>query len=537
MERRILIHGGTLIDGTGNPPYRGDLLVEGGILLAAGTVPAQVQAEHIDASGRIVCPGFIDIHRHCDAAVFGEDFGFIELSQGITSCMAGNCGMSPVPNRSATRAQLQNYLQPCLGLFDRETFTTHGEYLSRLQSVPLPLNMGFFAGMGAIRVAAKGFEPGPFSRAEMENARALLKEALDSGAFGMSVGLMYVPELYSSAEEIASLASVMKGGGGILCAHMRYETEKLRSAVEEVISAAKKAEVPLEISHFKAAGFKAWGRVLHETIELIERERAKGMDITVDFYPYDCGSSTMMQMLPPSYLGAGPGEAIAGLNNPANVQKMRRLLEEGESGWDNLSKTIGWDRTIVSSVNLKENEKFLGKTVSACVSEFGYADEADFVAQLMYSEAGKVAIINQSMSREDIDTIARLPYSSLISDALYGDMKSPHPRLTGAFPRFLRDFVRERKVLNPETAIRKMCALPARRLGLRDRGLLKPGCRADVLVFDQEQFRDTSTFLAPTGTAAGLDYGFIKGEKVFEKGKLIRRDAGEVMTGPGLRTT
>jgi N-acyl-D-amino-acid deacylase len=531
MGKRIFICGGTLIDGTGDPPRRGDLLAEEGILRVVGAVPAESQSgtEYIDASGKIVCPGFIDLHRHCDTAVFGEDFGFIELSQGITSCMVGNCGMSPVPNRSAVRDQLQNYLQPCLGLFDKETFTTHGEYLARLRSVPLPLNMGFFAGMGAIRIAAKGFGAEPFSQVEMEKARALLDEALDAGAFGMSIGLMYVPELYSSEEEIAALASVMRGGRGILCAHMRYETEKLLSAVQEVISIAKQAEVPLEISHFKAAGFKAWGRILYETIELIEAERAKGMDITVDFYPYDCGSSTMMQMIPPGYLSMGPDEAIAGLNNPANVQKMRRLLEEGENGWDNLSKTIGWDRTIISSVTLKENEKFLGKTVAACVNEFRYVDEADFVAQLMYSERGRVAIVNQSMSQEDIDTIARLPYSSLISDALYGDMKRPHPRLTGAFPRFLRNFVRERKILNPETAIRKMSALPARRLGLGDRGLLKPGYRADILVFDPAQFRDTSTFPAPAGTAAGLDYGFIKGEKVFEKGRLLRRDAGEVL--------
>jgi N-acyl-D-amino-acid deacylase len=531
MGKRIFIYSGTLIDGTGAPPRQGDLLVEEGILRVVGAAPAENQSgtEHIDASGKIVCPGFIDLHRHCDTAVFGEDFGFIELSQGITSCLAGNCGMSPVPNRPAFRTQLQNYLQPCLGLPGKETFTTHSEYLAKLQSVPIPLNMGFFAGMGAIRIAAKGFGAEPFSPAEMEKARALLEEALDAGAFGMSIGLMYVPELYSSEEEIAALASVMRGGRGILCAHMRYETEKLLSAVQEVISIAKQAEVPLEISHFKAAGFKAWGRILRETIELIEAERAKGMDITVDFYPYDCGSSTMMQMIPPGYLSMGLDEAISGLNNPANVQKMRRLLEEGENGWDNLSKTIGWDRTIISSVTLKENEKFLGKTVAACVNEFRYVDEVDFVAQLMYSERGKVAIINQSMSQEDIDTIARLPYSSLISDALYGDMKRPHPRLTGAFPRFLRNFVQERKILKLETAIRKMTALPARRLGLENRGLLKPGCKADILVFDPAQFRDTSTFPAPTGTAAGLDYGFINGEKVFDKGRLLRRDAGEIL--------
>jgi N-acyl-D-amino-acid deacylase len=255
------------------------------------------------------------------------------------------------------------------------------------------------------------------------------------------------------------------------------------------------------------------------------------MDITVDFYPYDCGSSTMMQMLPPGYLSMGVEEAIAGLNKSANVEKMRRLLIEGEEGWDNLSQTIGWDRTIISSVSLEENKKYLGKNVSACTREFGFKDEAEFVAQLMYAEQGKVAIINQSMSQEDIDAVARLPYSSLISDALYGDMKRPHPRLTGAFPRFLRDFVMERKVLKLEEAIHKMTCGPAKRLGLSDRGLLKPGYRADILVFDPASFQDRSTYLSPAEQAVGLDKVLINGQQVLKNGKIIRRDAGQILSG------
>jgi N-acyl-D-amino-acid deacylase len=320
----------------------------------------------------------------------------------------------------------------------------------------------------------------------------------------------------------------MKGRKGILCTHMRWETEHLVKAVKEVIAIAKKAEVPLEISHFKAAGVKAWHGVLHEAIDCIEAERARGMDVTVDFYPYDCGSSTMMQMLPPGYLAMGVEKAIAGLNQRENVEKMRKLLIEGEKDWDNLSQTIGWDRTIISSVDLEENRKFLGKSVTAAAREYGYQDEAEMVAQLMYSEKGKVAIINQSMSVEDIDTIARLPYSSLISDALYGDMKNPHPRLYGAFPRFLRDFVQERKVLDLPAAIRKMTAMPATRVGLDDRGLLQPGRRADILVFDPAKFRDQADYLDPARLSTGLDYAIIGGKTAFRGGTLLRRDAGTV---------
>ncbi|GHV13500.1 dihydroorotase [Spirochaetia bacterium] len=540
-----IIRGGLIADGSGGALYAGDILIRGSLIEAVetpgrldaaihtpGAANAAVNAEVIDTGGKIVCPGFIDMHRHHDIAVFNEGFGDIEIKQGITSCFAGNCGMAPVPNVPAFKAQLQNYLSPCLGPFDSinatYSFSTHREYLEQLQKIPLPLNMGFYAGMGAIKIAVKGFSAAPFSADEMKAAQKYLEEAMDCGAAGLSIGLMYIPEAFGNAKEIAALARVMKGRG-ILCTHMRWETENLVRAVKEVIDVAKEAEVPLEISHFKAAGTKAWHGVLREAIDLIENERADGMDITVDFYPYDCGSSTMMQMLPPGYLSMGVEEAIAGLNNPVNVEKMRRLLIEGEEGWDNLSQTIGWDRTIISSVSLEENKKYLGKNVGACTQEFGFRDEAEFIAQLMYGEQGKVAIINQSMSQEDIDTIARLPYSSLISDALYGDMKRPHPRLTGAFPCFLRDFVRDRKILKLEEAIHKMTSRPAQRLGLSDRGLLKPGYRADVLVFDPASFRDKATYLSPTEQAVGLDHVLIGGQQVLIDGKIIRRDAGQVI--------
>jgi N-acyl-D-amino-acid deacylase len=529
----VLIRNGLIVDGSGNAPYKGACLVEDGFIreLWRERVPAAVEkrtnAEVIDAAGRIVCPGFVDLHRHCDIAILREDFGLIELSQGITSCFAGNCGMSPVPNVSAFRQSLENYLEPCLGSFKNETFSAHSDYLKRLESAaPLAVNMGFFAGMGAIRIAVKGFDPSPFTASEMDAARGLLRDALDCGAYGLSIGLMYAPELYSSADEIAALASVMKSEGGLLCTHMRWETERLGKAVQEVIHIAKKAEVPLEISHFKAAGVAAWHDVLYRAIEIIDAERGRGADITVDFYPYDCGSSTMMQMLPPSYLAVGVDKAVEGLKNRENVERIRKLLASGEPNWDNLSKTIGWDRTIISSVNMEENRKFLGKSVSACVKEYGFRDEAKMAAQLMYSEKGKVTIINQSMSLEDIDTIARLPYSSLISDSLYGDMNNPHPRLYGSFPRFLRDFVRERGILDIAEAVRKMTSLPAQRAGLNDRGLLLPNYRADIIIFDPAAFRDNADYLNPATLASGLDYAIINGKIVYCDGRMLCRPAG-----------
>lgn len=525
----LLIRGGTVIDGTGAHGFTGDVLIEGGIILEAGR-SGDWDGETVDAAGKLVCPGFIDLHRHCDLAAFREGFGRIELAQGITSCFAGNCGMAPVPNVPSSKPELQKYLQPCLGSFEAEDFSSHRQYAERLKSVPLPLNFGFYAGLGAIKIAVKGFSSAPLTVGEIDQARKYLSEALECGAFGLSIGLMYVPEAYSTPREIADIASVMKGTGRVLFAHIRSESSGLLQSVEEAVAIAKKAEVPLQICHFKAAGKKTHGEPLLRAIELIEKERAGGADITVDFYPYNCGASTMMQMLPPSFLSGGVDKAIASLGSPANVEKMRRLLLEGEPGWDNLSQTIGWDNTIISAVGLPENHNFLGMSVTECAEKSGCRDEADFVAALMYAEEGQVSIINRSMSREDIDTIARLPYSMLISDSLYGDMKRPHPRLTGSFPCFLREYSLERGVLPPEEAIRKMTSLPANRVGLSDRGLLKKGCRADILVFDPLRFRAASTYSSPAATAEGLDLALIGGKIVWRGGELADGTQGQLLT-------
>lgn len=525
----LLIRGGTVIDGTGAPGFTGDILAGDGTVLAMGSLGGW-DGGTVDAAGKYVCPGFIDLHRHCDLAAFREDFGRIELAQGITACFAGNCGMAPVPNTPLSKPELQKYLQPCLGSFEGETFSSHSQYAERLKNKPLPLNFGFYAGLGAIKIAVKGFSSEPLSPGEVRLAKAYLAEALERGAFGLSIGLMYVPEAYSAPREIAEIASVMSGKGHVLFAHIRSESSGLIQSVEEAVAIAKMAGVPLQICHFKAAGKKTRGEPLLRAIEFIEKERAAGTDITVDFYPYSRGASTMMQMLPPSFLGGGVDKAICSLGDPAAVEKLRRLLSEGEAGWDNLSQTIGWDNTIISAVGLPENYKFLGMSVTECAEKFGYRDETDFVAALMYSEEGRVSIINRSMSREDIDTIARLPYSMLISDSLYGDMKRPHPRLTGSFPRFLREYSLERGVLPPEEAIRKMTSLPASRIGLTDRGILRKGCRADILVFDPLRFRAASTYSSPAEIAEGLDLALIGGKAVWRGGELLDGTQGRLLS-------
>jgi N-acyl-D-amino-acid deacylase len=392
------------------------------------------EAKSIDADGRVVCPGFIDLHRHADLAVLSEGYGKIELSQGITTAVMGNCGKSAAPSPPGSAAG----------------FSDFADYVDKIKAAKPRINTGLFAGLGTIRTAVKGYSGSPFTEAETAAARELLTQALDSGALGATTGLIYVPETYSTAEEVAKIASVMSGRG-VLAIHMRWETERLTDGVAEALRIAKLAEVPLHISHFKAAGQKAWeNNAMDRAIELIENERAGGMDVTVDFYPYDCGSAPLTQMIPPSLLEGDFIAQIRKLGTPDGITALRKLLREGEAGWDNLSEAIGWENIYVATANLQENKRFIGKSAAEAVSQFGYEDVAEFVGKLLASEDGNVININRSMRQEDMDKAALLPYSSVISDSIYKDLLHCHPRLYGSFPKFLREYVRERKLLSLE---------------------------------------------------------------------------------------
>jgi len=305
---------------------------------------------------------------------------------------------------------------------------------------------------------------------------------------------------------------------------MRWETERLVDGVDEMIRIGKLAEVPIHISHFKAAGRIAWEiNAMDQAIEHIEAERARGMDITVDFYPYDCGSAMLSQMVPPSLLQGDIDARIQELGTPEGIVALRRLLCDGEPGWDNLSASIGWDQIYIMSAKLPENKRFVGKTGTESVDAFGYEDPAALVGTILASEKGDVININRSMRQEDIDKVAQLPYAHLISDSLYGDMLRPHPRLFGAFPKFLREYVRERKLLTLETAIHKMTGMPARRAFQGKIGLLRPGYRADVLVFSSDAFQDQATYDEPIQLAEGLDYMFVGGRLKTKNGRLLSR--------------
>ena len=533
--KRIWIRGGLLVDGSGREPEIGDLVIEGDRILSIGE-PGGPGDKIIDARGRVVCPGFIDIHRHCDAKFLTDPgMGKVLLAQGITTTVTGNCGMSltPAPEDPSKKEEMYNFMEAVLGSGCGELgLSSYREYLDRLQKQPLPVNVMSMVGTGSVKITVKGFSDGPYTPKEREEAAALIAEALRAGAAGVSCGIMYIPECYSSAEEFAAILKPLGQAGRVLTAHIRGEGDSLVSSVREIIAIGRQAGCPVEISHFKCCGIENWRKGIHEAIVLIEEARREGQDVTCDFYPYEGGSTALTTMLPPCFVQGDMAAALERLGIPAGVEEFRQAAARRYPDWDNYAVTLGWDRILISGVAHPETRPFLGLTVEEAGRRLGFSDSAACAAYLMHKDQGKTAIINMSMCQEDIDTVARLPYSLVISDAIYGDTDTPHPRMYGAFPKIIRKYVQERRVLTLPQAIAKMTALPAKRMKLAGRGILAPGAFADVLVFDPCRFRDRATFAQPAQLAEGLDYAFINGRLAWQMGRQACPSAGQCVIFP-----
>jgi N-acyl-D-aspartate/D-glutamate deacylase len=513
----ILIQGGAVYDGSGAPPIEADVLIEGERIAAIGArLAVPPDAEVIDAHARVVCPGFIDTHRHADVAAFvARDFGQTELAQGVTTTVVGNCGMSPVPAVGPALDEYQRYVEPVVGQIPSGRFFTDYEtYTAALKQLSLPLNMGFLAGAGAIKTAVKGFAKTAFTADEMKRATAYIGQAMECGALGLSFGVMYQPECYSTREELTTLARA--AAGRTLCAHIRGEGDSLVASVREVIDVARDARLPLNISHFKATGIANWRDAIFRAIESIEAARNAGQLVTADFYPYDGGSTTILSLIPPCVLEDSASALVRKLQTPVGKEQLRDEIRKTHAGWDNMAASIGWERVIISSVMSAEHAKFCGKSMAAITSEYGYEEPVDLLRELVISEEGRVGIIVLSMAQDDIDAVVRLPWTALISDALYGNAVNPHPRLNGAFPRLLRDYTRERRLLAFEEAIHKMTLMGAERFNIRERGALRAGYYADALIFAAERFIDHADYQRPTLQATGM-------ETIILNGKIVRR--------------
>lgn len=521
-----------IYDGTGAEPYVGAVAIQEDriVQVVKGAVPAGIteNAEIIDAAGKNVTPGLIDIHRHCDIKPFyGTDYGRVLLAQGITTTVVGNCGfsMTPVPQDPTAAKEMQDYAEPVVGPA-YEGIHTFPEYMQALETKKLPVNTASMIGAGTVKIAVKGFSDTAYTEPEMERAQQYIQEALESGAVGVSAGVMYLPECYSTTDEYAALLAPMRKYKVPLCVHIRGEGDSLTESIREVIEIGRKVGCPVEISHFKSCGLANWGKEIHKAIALIEEARSKGQDVTCDFYPYVGGSTTLVTMVPPAFVKGDMKKALERLGTPEGVQEFCKSLEKSYPDWDNYAVSLGWDRILISGVTKEENQKWVGMTVREAAIACGLED-GEYVARLLHEEDGKVAIISMSMSQEDVDTVARLPYSSVISDSIYADTDTPHPRMYGAFPKMIREYVQERKILTMEEAIRKMTDQPARRMGLEGRGRIQEGYYADLLIW--KELKDLASWENPTQLAVGVEKCYINGKPAWLQGTMVNDNCGRII--------
>lgn len=501
----LVIRNGLVLDGTGSEGRRADLGISNGRIRQIGDLSRAETARTIDATGRIVAPGFIDIHSHADRGILRVPSADNALLQGVTTVLGGNCG------ECAAGVSL-------------------GPYLAQLEG-NLGVNFGTLTGFGELRKAAMEDPTLQPTDRELAAMKIFLAEAMKDGAFGLSTGLEYIPDRFASAEEIAEVAKTASAFGGFYATHMRDEQTGVLNALAETISIGKAAGIPVEISHLKACGAAVWGSG-PAMIAMIADARAQGLDVTADMYPYSASCTGFSQLLPEWAIEGGFGRLKERLADPAQASLIRAYAAR------QLRLRIGEDFSLIEVAKYRPEPSLEGKTIPQVLAGRGKSCDMEAMLDLvMEMNCGDplLHIIYHYIHESDIRTIMEYPYISIASD---GDIYvfnegAPHPRSYGTFPRFLRRYVLDQQLLSLPEAIRRITSLPASRLKLTDRGLIREGYRADLVIFDPAALRDTADYLNPHQYPEGIVFVLVNGVIAAEKGTITCRNAGLVLYGPG----
>jgi N-acyl-D-amino-acid deacylase len=525
----LVLKNGRIVDGTGTPWFFGDVGVKNGAIVSIGR-SGQKSQQTVDVQGRVVSPGFIDGHCHSDLMVLDNPRSEIKLQQGVTTEVLGNCGIAPTPFSRENLELLQSYVEPVLGRTEREwSWESVGRYLDTVNRVRPSENVATYVGHGTLRIAVMGFENRAASSNELERMKQLLEEGLQAGAIGLSLGLMYAPGNYTSREELEELCSVLPKYGGLLATHVRGEGNSLITSIEEVIWIAERNDVPLQISHLKAAGRSNWGTITR-AIELVEKARSRGLDVTCDVYPYTAGSTSLTTLLPPWALEGGISRTLEKLRDRDARKRIREELRHEQEEWDNLVASTGWDNVYISSVGKGSHGTLEGKNVTD-IGELRSVDPVDCMMDLLLEQDGKVSIVFFHMADADVEQVLTWHKSLIASDSLHDQAQMPHPRLYGTFPRILAKYVRAEKLLTLEEAVRKMTSFPARRFKLTGRGLLAPGYAADIVVFDPATISERASYNEPKRFPEGISHVLVNGRLVIESGVHRDERSGKVIGG------
>jgi N-acyl-D-amino-acid deacylase len=504
----LLIRGGRIVDGTGSPWYRGDVAIRGDRIAAVGLLPGAVARDTIDATGLVVAPGFIDMLGHSEYPLLRDGRAISKITQGITTEVTGEVS-SVVPVNENTLREL--------GFRDRVTWTALDGYFRALEAARPAINLATFVTVGSVRRYVMGDVDRPATPAEVEEMKRQVDAAMRQGAMGLSSGLIYAPASYASTDEITELARVAAAHGGGYASHIRSEGDRLVEAINEAIAIGERAGTWVQIHHLKASGQPNWGK-MKDAVAAIEAARARGVDVTADQYPYPASGTGLDAIIPNWAHAGGTDSLLARLADPAARQRLRAELTEGGTDWRIGASSGGPSGVMIAGVGVDTLKKYEGMRLSQ-VAEARGQDVVDALFGILLADRAGTSAIYFSMSEEDIEYAMRRPWVSVGIDAGARAADStvtgkPHPRAYGSFPRILCRYVRERNVITLEDAVRKFTALPAARVGLDDRGVVKEGMHADLTLFDPNTVCDRGTFENPVQTSVGIMHVIVNGVPV-----------------------
>lgn len=511
----LVLRGGTVFDGSGKEGVRADVGIQGEWIREMGDLSRTAARRVLDCAGLSVAPGFIDMHSHSDLDLLVDPQSSPKVRMGVTLEVLGQDGISVAPMRPENVGQVRAQLDALLG--DHPItwrWQRVGEYL-RLLHRRTTVNVAYLVPHGALRWWVMGFEARPATAEELDAMCALLRESIQEGAVGISTGLIYPPCVYAAWEELVALATTAARARGFWVVHIRNEGDRSEEALREMVDLARASGCPLHVSHFKVSGRENFPKA-DALAGLLEQAIREGIEVSCDQYPYTAGCTVLGACLPPWAHDGGASQTLQRLRNPADRARMREEIEGPPRGmWQSMVLAATYDGIVISTVGSTRNQALVGKSLAE-IARLRQAEPCEVLFDLLLEEQMKVAMIVHSQSEEVVEKYMRLPFHTVGTDGIRG--AKPHPRLYGTFPRVLGRYVRERRILTWPEAIRRMTGAPARRLGLRDQGLIRVGMRGSITVFDPERIIDRATYEEPTRDPEGIRYVLVNGQIALEDG-------------------
>jgi len=517
-----------IVDGTGAPPYVGDVGLAAGRIAALGRIAGEPAAARVlDGSGLVAAPGFIDLHSHSDLAYFRRPTPEAKIRQGVTTELLAQDGLSVAPVRGEDRELLSGLTAGLLGKLplERWTWRSFEEYLQALAGTGLPINAAVLVPHGPVRILAMGMDDRPASAQELDRMAHLVGEAMDGGGFGLSTGLIYPPCSYASTAELVALNRTVAARDGLFVVHQRDEGYQIQRAFAEVLHVARESGVRLHVSHLQAYGRASWP-IMDQVLAAADAFLRQGGSVSWDRYPYLAGCTVLSAVLPPWTLAQGTEALVANLPIPEFRARIRREFEKGLDVWNNRAISVGWDKIFLSGVGSEKNRWMEGGDCASLAQVLGL-DPIDFVCNLLAEENLAVTMISFYGSEPVLEKVLCHPQATVASDGIFSSR--PHPRLYGTYPRFLQRFVRETERFSLPQAVHKITAFPAQVLGLRDRGILCEGFWADLVLFDPDRVTDRATYEQPEQFPDGIPYLFVNGRLVLDRGVYTGSLPGAVL--------